>query len=160
ETFKVNEIVTEKEVQDFLKNVEITDLVSEFRSGGSLSDKQFEVLNGVYEGMAIFEDPAERPWRVHLWLRGRISGGKYRGRHEIRLFKNGKQFSRSRGGVNDETYRSINGDPNGILINAYENNGFFQLYYFPKLNQLHGLVYLQKTVGSFERKGTVVLNRR
>jgi len=161
------EIYSRSQVDDFLRSAEIPNFFNELRGGAMLNESQLEILNGSYYGRAIFDDPKDPPWQVEMRVDVRIEAGKYTGTHDIRLSKNGKQFSRTRSGgrrgrgtISNESYLGIEGDENAILVNAYGSDGYFQLYHFPRLNEYHGLVYLKKSIGNFERKGVVHLTKR
>lgn len=161
ETVKITEITSETEAFELLKKVEIPDFFSELKGGGRMSSSQFELLRGSFYGDVIFDDPNSKPWQVKMKFDGSLQSGKYEGTHEISLVNaEGKRFSHTTGKISDENYMSINGDPNGILINAYGDDGFFQLYFFPRLNQFFGIVYLKETIGKFKRQGLVRLSKR
>ena len=51
-------------------------------------------------------------------------------------------------------------DSSAILINSYNNAGFMQLDYFPRLGRFSGNFYMSKALGEFKRVGTVSLERR
>jgi hypothetical protein len=126
------------------------------------------MLNGNFTGRAVFDDPKEAPWNVQIVMNAEMRDGQAYGDFDVRLSKNGKQFSRTRSGrkrgeknpIKSDNFMALDGDENSVIINAYGDDGYFQLYFFPRLNEFHGLVYLKKSLGVFERKGVVHLVKR
>jgi hypothetical protein len=165
---KLSEVYRADQVDDFLKSVEIPDFFSAMRAGQALNQGQVELLNGTFTGRAVFEDPKELPWSVSLFTNAEMEAGQVVGDFEVRLSKNGKQFSRTRSRrkrgektvIKQNNFMGIEGEDNAIIVNAYGDDGYFQLYFFSRLNEFHGLVYLKKSLGLFERKGVVHLTKR
>lgn len=165
---KVKEIYRADQVEDFLKSVEIPDFFGALRGGTAITEGQLEMIEGTFTGRALFEDPKEAPWNVFMSVNGEMQDGQPFGEFTVTLSKNGKQFSRVRSGrkrgeknpIKSDNFMGIDGDPNSVIINAYGDDGYFQLYYFPRINEFHGLVYLKKSLGVFERKGVVHLTKR
>lgn len=165
---KLKEVYRTDQVEEFLKSVEIPDFFGAMRSGTALNPSQVELLNGTFTGRAVFEDPKELPWNVSLFTNAEMQAGQAVGEFEVRLSKNGKQFSRTssrrkrgeKAPIKQDHFMGIEGEGNAIIINAYGDDGYFQLYFFPRLNEFHGLVYLKKSLGVFERRGVVHLTKR
>lgn len=166
-TEKIAEIYRADQVDEFLKSVEIPDFFGAIRSGSSLTAAQVEQLNGSFAGRAVFDDPKELPWQVIMSVNATLEEGQMFGQFDVRLSKNGKQFSRTRSGrkrgekqpIKLDYFMGLEGDANTLIVNAYGDDGYFQLYYFPRLGDFHGLVYLKKSLGVFERKGFVQLTK-
>jgi hypothetical protein len=165
---KLKDVYRSDQVADFLKSVEIPDFFGAMKGGTALNQAQVELLNGTFIGRAVFEDPKELPWSVSLFTSAEMQSGQAVGEFEVRLSKNGKQFSRTRSSrkrgekkpIKQDNFMGIEGEDNAIIINAYGDDGYFQLYFFPRLNEFHGLVYLKKSLGVFDRKGVVHLTKR
>jgi hypothetical protein len=162
---KANVISNENDMEEFLKTVEIPDFFSEIRARTPLSSKQASLLNGIFKGK-IHLDPSEdndpeeaRIWDVEMETDGRFENGKFIGSSEIRMFRNGRRFSRSTSGQGStlENFAAFAGDDSAMLLNVYGDDGFVQLYYFPLLNRFSGNYYGKKDIGQFEKRGRVSL---
>jgi hypothetical protein len=155
----VADLIDDSDVRDFLKKNEIKNFFNQFQGGALLNQTQMNLLNGDYYGSIIFDDPKAEPWQVEMHIQGRVIQGRYRGQHEIIVTKNGKLLSRTRGSLKDDDYRTLPDDPASFLINAYGDDGYFQLYHFPRRNELSGNFYIKRSVGKFLRIGIVSLKR-
>ena len=77
---------------------------------------------------------------------------------KIVLSKNGKAFSTS-DGDDLKKFQSSASDPSAILVNAYGDDGYMQLYPADRLNRLIGNFYLKEKLGSYKRVGIVTLEK-
>ncbi len=163
---KIKDIDRADQIDDFLKSAEIPDFFGALRGGTPLSEAQLEQLNGTFAGRAVFDDPKLVPWDVQMYFNAQMQNGEIFGEFDVQLKKNGKQFSRTRSGrkrgqkpIKLDHFMGLEGDGQSLIINAQGDDGYFQLYYFPRLTEFHGLVYLKKSLGVFERRGVVQLRR-
>lgn len=157
---KALEISFESDVKEFLKQVEVPDFFNELKSATTLSEDQAAQINGRFSGNINFESDDAASWLMEMEITGQIKNGELKGRQKIVLSKNGKVFSRSTGKGNLKDFQAFAGDPSAILINVYGDDGYVQLYYFPRLDMFSGLYYDKVSVGEFKKAGIVTLVKR
>ena len=158
---KVHEVKSKEEAQDFLDAVHFENLFDELRAAQGLKKRQYVHIRGSFIGFVNLSEPKGEQWEVELFLDGQLVDGVIRkGTSRIKLLKDGQVFSDSNGNGDIDGVKSLAGKKKGILLKLGGNNGYFQLYYAPALNQLIGNYYKEISVGSFKRKGTVFLERR
>lgn len=157
---KLNSVTRQSEVTDFLKSAEMPDFSSTLQGGSALNQAQLDLLNGRFTGVAIFDDPDRAPWQVEIMFFARTGRNSLRGRHSIRLSRNGRQFSHTRGEIKDDSYVSPSTDSVSVIIDAYAGSAYFHVFYFPRMNAFYGNVYTKEGgAGSFKRTGTVHLTK-
>jgi hypothetical protein len=162
ETSKVLEISTPQDAADFLEKVKVDNLFDEMKNANPLSPVQYDLLRGEFNGVAKFWDVNVKSLIVKLNFEGRLENGKPAGRYNINVRAvDGKgRNSTSNGSVGPDTFMGINGDSQGIMIEAGGGDLFFQLYFFPKLNEFYGLLYEKEGVGKFSPQGVVRLVKK
>lgn len=161
EIAKVDEVDSENEAKELLEKLKSKDIIKDLQGGSILDPRRLDLLNGFFEGDAVFDDPLKnKPWHVVMEFTARMEHGKYVGHQDIKLSRDGKQFSHGRGDPNNDEFLVIPDDNSGIFISTYGGDAYFQLYYFPRLDGFYGLTYLKKGVGKFEKAGIVRLFKR
>lgn len=158
---ELDDIYSDKEVEDFLNKVTVTNLFDQLRQARALDRGQLRSLRGTFTGQVHFDDPAKKRWDVKLIFQGREQEGELTGRAKVELSKDGKAFSTSRSSGNlGKNFSSLPGTSRGILVEANGGEGYFQLYAPQRLNSLVGLYYHREKVGEFKRTGVVTLFRQ
>lgn len=156
---RAGEIAFETDQKEFLKKVEVKNLFEELKIAKVVGEDQLKVLNGFFTGQVDF-DEADRPsWDMELRLNGQVLNEEARGDKLISLFKNGKLFARTTGKGRIKGVMSMSGDPNSFLVEINGDEGYVQMYYFPRMDEFAGIYYQKVGVGEFEREGTVTLKR-
>ncbi|MCB0385261.1 MAG: hypothetical protein KDD43_07695 [Bdellovibrionales bacterium] len=157
----LDEIYSDKEVEDFLNKVTVNNLFDQLRQARSLNRQQLRSLRGTFVGQVHFDDVSKQRWDVKLIFQGREQDGELTGKAKVELSKDGKPFSTSRSSGNlGKNFSSLPGTSRGILVEANGGEGYFQLYAPQRLNSLVGLYYHREKVGEFKRTGVVTLFRQ
>lgn len=158
---KIMSSTTEREVADQLAKSEIKDLKTELRAAVPITQKQLDVINGKYEGVITFFEVNNKPWRVDWEIEGQMVNGHAEGKNWITLANDKKVFSRSRGDGKFKNFEAFSGGTQAILVNAYGDDGYMQLYPVEGMNKLVGNFYLitDKKNDQFNRAGIVSLTK-
>lgn len=156
---RASEIAFEADKKEFLKKVEVKNLFEELKTAKIVGEDQLKVLNGFFTGQVEFDETDRPNWDMELRLNGQVLNEEARGDKLISLFKNGKLFARTTGKGRIKGVLSMSDDPNSFIVEVNGDEGYVQIYYFPRLDEFSGIYYQKVSVGQFEREGTVTLKR-
>lgn len=149
-----------KEIDDFLKKVEIEDFFSEIRSAKSVGPQVLEKFVGVYEGTLTFKDPEREPFEVFVELDAEAKEGKNTGDYKVVLYRNGEPMSQSTGNGDVEFLKQVAGADKAIFLQIGGRSGYFQLYFVNGNKGLIGNYYAEKELANFVIQGQVSMTRK
>jgi hypothetical protein len=161
---KPETVQNETDLKDFFDKAALKDADASWRMGGNLNNEQLQSVNGVFIGRAEFDESRTRPrepWDIQMTIQGQFRrGGNIRGSWDVKLFKNGKQFSHTESSQGS-SLKHIKADKEGaILIEDYGGDAIYQLYYFTNLGYFAGNIYLRQGIGEFRKAGLITLRKQ
>lgn len=158
---KAADISNDEDAKAFLKSVEIKDFFKNLKTLKPVSKTQFNKINGSFWGKAhVFVKNKNVVWDVEIDITDTSTDEKLSADTLIKMFQDGKRFSKSTGNGHLKNIRSLNGSKLAIVVNTYGGDGFFQLYEAERMNALIGNYYHKQSIGEFKKVGTVHLERR
>ncbi len=118
-------------------------------------------LTGVFEGVLNYDNPESNP-PSDIWMsfEGSYEGGKISGVSEIKISRDGRVFSHSKGDGNIDSYKKANLSDQAIFIDLGGKMGFLQAYFINSSNTIIGNYYRQADVSDFRKAGVAVLYRK
>ncbi|MEM7646951.1 MAG: hypothetical protein AAF203_08585 [Pseudomonadota bacterium] len=144
------------EIDNFLKEVTMDDFFSEIAKSSFMNESKVKKMQGVFEGVLTYFDPETPDTDVLIEFDGVVEKGEVVGNRKVQLSRNGKAFSTSTGDGTQKGMRQIT-DSEAFFVET--GKSYFQLYEISS-SDLIGNFYREKSVGTFEKIGTVRLTRR
>ncbi|MGZ5279542.1 MAG: hypothetical protein ACXWC9_06350, partial [Pseudobdellovibrionaceae bacterium] len=153
-TVQINGAQNETQVQRVLSGLG-TNFTQRLQQASVLNDEQVQNLNGSFEGSIVY-DKDQKVQRAVMTFAAELVDGKLNGSWSMEVFKlPGKSSGRSSGRGN--LTKDFSGNANEIFIE--QGSAYFQLVYFPRLDQWIGN-FLENDKGRYNKVGTAIFRRR
>lgn len=158
-----NQVETQGDLDRFLEERQRQNAFEALKKNQPLNENFARRLNGLYSGEIVFtqpKTPQDRKWEIEMVIEGEWDRDQFRGRDQVRLFRETKNFSDSTSGPNSTLGRYQMGSEGSLWVELKAQKSYLQLYYLPKLDRWVGHIYEQKSLDEFLHRGHVSMFRR